>query len=448
MEIKDPVSKPKLAPGMWKLFVWLLWGDFVLVLMEQVMPSLFPLMLKDHQASNQAIGVIMGTLPTVIGLFIGPVLSYKSDRCRSPMGRRRPFMIFSIPMIVVVLSAFPFAPEITNYLLSIGWLQSLFAIIPAVPIIIVLALLYCLYTIFNTVCSNAYNWLFVDVVPHSHMGRFMSLLRIFTLFGSFAFNYFLMGLANTHLKEIFIGVALVYAVGFGMVCWKIREQPMPPLPPEEKKPSFFSAAKEFFVTCFSKPYYLWIYLAFLFYGWSAIAGSLFAVLFMRDTLNMDLDTLGKVRAWVTVLVIPISYLFGSLIDRWKPQKAIVPAVLFYAAGNLACFFFIHGTTSFFIWTFLTNITAFFWGVTYSAYIANALPKEKYAQLTTAMGLVMSFFGAMLMSPVCGKFFDLIHNNYRYMYLWQTVFLLFSAVIFWRLKVMWIRHGGPDNFQEP
>lgn len=440
-------SKPKLPPGLWKLFVWLLWGDFVLVLMEQVMPSLFPLMLKDNHASNQAIGMIMGTIPTVIGLFL-PVVSYKCDRCRSPLGRRRPFILFTFPVIAVALCVFPFAPEVTQYLLGVPWLQPLFAAAPIAPLILIFALLYAFYKIFHTVCAESYNWLFVDVVPHSHMGRFMSLVRIFTLFGSFAFNFFLMGLADKHLKEIFVGIALVYAVGFGLVSWKVKEQPLPPLPPESKRMPMGAAVRDFFVTCFGNPYYLWIYLGFLVYSWSSLAGNLFAVLFMRDSLHMDLDTLGKVRAWVTVLVIPISYVFGSLIDRWKPQNAIVPAILLYAAGNLACFFFIHGTTSFFICTFLTNITAFFWGVTYSAYIASTLPKGSYAQLSTAMGLVMSLFGAMLMSPVCGKFFDLIRNDYRYMYVWQTVFLILCAVIFWRLRGLWIRHGGPDHYQAP
>lgn len=449
---QQPVSgkSSRLPPGMVRLFAWLLWGDFILVLMEQVMPSLFPLMLKDRNASNQEIGFIMGTLPTFLGLFIGPFLSYKSDRCRSPLGRRRPFMIASIPMIVLALILFAFAPQITNFVVRSPFLKSLLSLFPLAPILIVLALLYAWYTIFNTVCSNAYNWLFVDVVPQSHMGRFMSLVRIFSLLGAFAFNYFLFGLAASHLKEIFIGIAIVYAVGFGMVSWKVREPPVeiPPPPPEHQRRPLLSSAREFFTTCFSRPFYVWIYVAFLIYTWSTLAGNLFSVLFMRDTLGMDLDTLGKVRAWVQVLVIPVSYFVGIVLDRWKPQNAIVPAILLYAAGNLACFFFIRGQTSFIIWTLLTNITAFFWGVTYTAYIAATFPKEKYAQLWTAMGLVMSLLGAMLMSPVCGAFFDWIHNDYRYMYLWQTVFLVIGAAVFWRLRQMWMSYGGPDHYRAP
>lgn len=441
-------SKSGLPPGLWRLLVWLLWGDFVLILMEQVMPSLFPLMLKDNNASNQTIGFIMGTLPTIVGFLLGPIISYKSDRCRSPLGRRRPFMIYSMPFIVVILAAFPFAPEITTYLLTIGWLQPVLSSTPLAPLLVVFAFLYVLYGIFNGICGSAYNWLFVDVVPQTYMGRFMSLVRIFTCFSAFAFNYFAMGLADKHLKEIFLTVALIYGVGFGIVCWKVKENPLPPPPPDEEKTPFWKAVRDFLVTCFSKPFYLWIYIGFLIYGWSALAGNLFAVLFMRDTLKMDMDTLGKTRAWVTVLVIPISYVFGSLIDRWKPQNAIIPAILLYAAANCACFFFVQGPTSFFVMTFITNITAFFWGVSYTAYIASTLPKEKYAQLGTGLGLVSSIFGAALMSPVCGWFFDLIHNDYSYMYLWQTGFLLICAVIFWRLRAMWIRYGGPDNYKAP
>ncbi len=445
-EIPASAASSKLPSEMRKLFIWLLWGDFLLVLMEQVMPSLFPLMLKDHGASNQQIGLIMGTLPTVIGLFLGPVLSYKSDNCRSALGRRRPFMIFSIPFIMAALCAFPFASALTEYLMRIGWIRPALTAVPVAPLLVVLAVLFSLYTIFNTVCASAYSWLLVDVVLQSHMGRFMSLLRIFSLVGAFVFNYFLLGLAGTHSKEMFFGIALAYAVGFGLMSWKVRERPLPPPPPPREKKAFWMPAGDFLVTCFSNPYYLWVYTAFLVYAWSTLAGNLFAVVFMRDTLGMDLDTLGKVRAWVTTLVIPVSYFMGSLIDRWKPQNAIVSAVLLYAAGNLACFFFVHGQVSFFVWTFLTNIAGFYWGVTYTAYIANTFPQKDYAQLTTAMGLVMGLLGAMAMSPVCGWFFDLIGSNYRYMYLWQFVFLLGCAAIFWWLRVLWIRQGGPDNYR--
>ncbi|MHB9071208.1 MAG: MFS transporter [Sedimentisphaerales bacterium] len=448
-------SKHTFLPGLWKMFIWLLWGDFVLVLMEQVMPSLFPLLLRNYGASNRTIGLIMGTLPTFIGLFLIPYVSYKSDRSRSPLGRRRPFLLMSAPLIVISMILFPFAPEITKFLLQLLWMQRIFALIPALPVICVAAWLFLLYGVFNAICASAYNWLVVDMVPRDYMGRYMSLSRIFSLIGMFIFNFFLMGLAETHLKEIFVGAALVYGIGFGLVSWKVHEPHRPALPADElsvNEPRGYrrwgNGIGNFFKICFTTPFYLLIYLAFLLYAWSALAGNLFAVLFMNETLKMDYSTIGTMRAWVTVAVIPVSYFFGKFIDRWKPQNVVIPAVLLYAAGNLACFFFIRGTVSFLIWTFITNISAFFWGVAYTTYLATTLPKASYAQLSTAMGLVTGLLGAAIMSPVCGAFFDLLKNNYRYIYVWQTVFLLLCAVVFWKLRKMWLAYGGPDNYRPP
>jgi MFS family permease len=240
-----------------------------------------------------------------------------------------------------------------------------------------------------------------------------------------------------------------------LVSWKVREPSLPTPPANELSANepqryrqWVSGIGSFFRVCFTTPFYLLIYLAFLFYTWSTLAGNLFAILFMNETLKMNYSTIGTMRAWVTIAAIPSIYFFGKIIDRWKPQNVVISAVLLYAAGNLACFFFIRGTASFLIWTFITNIAAFFWGVAYTTYLATTLPKANYAQLSTAMGLVTGLLGAAFMSPICGTFFDLLKNNYRYIYLWQTVFLLLCAVVFWKLRKMWIAYGGPDNYRPP
>ena len=437
----------RFPPGLWRALTWLLWGDFILVLMEQVMPSLFPLMLKDNHASNTAIGYIMGTIPGVLGFAVGPILSYKSDRCRSRFGRRVPFMVAALPFIVGVLCLIPFAPELTQALVRTGWgLKALTWGLPVAPVLVSFTLLYTLYTIFNAICASPYSWLLVDVVPQAYMGRFMSLMRVFTLCASFAFNYFVMGLAERHLHAVFVGVAIAYGLGFGIVCWRVREPPLPPQPPARPSAPWYDGAREILVRCFTKQIYLWIYLAMMLYGWAALSGNLFDILFMRDTLGMNLATLGKIRAWTSILVIPLSYVFGTLVDRWRPAVAIMPALAIYAAGKLACFFFIHSATSYFVWTLLTNVAAYFWGVTAAAYLPTLLPREDYGQFSTALGLV-SGISLLFMNPFCGWCFDQ-WKDYRYVYVWTVVFMLLGVLAFWRLYFLWKRHGGPDNYQAP
>ena len=124
--------------GLIALFGWLLWGDFVFVLMNAIYPSLMPVLLKDHGASNWEVMIIVTTLHTIMNALVNPVVSYQSDRCRSRWGRRRPFIIVTTPFVVLFLALIPFAPEISHYLSSLGVFAWLFSLTPVAPMILIL----------------------------------------------------------------------------------------------------------------------------------------------------------------------------------------------------------------------------------------------------------------------------------------------------------------------
>ena len=86
--------------GLFALFGWLLWGDFVYNLMETVVPTVLPLKLKALGASNTLMSVIMTVLPSVLGMTVCPWVSFRSDRYRSHWGRRIPFILFTLPFLL------------------------------------------------------------------------------------------------------------------------------------------------------------------------------------------------------------------------------------------------------------------------------------------------------------------------------------------------------------
>ena len=55
-------------------------------LMETVVPSIVPLHLKNLQCPNWLVGMILSTIPNLMGMTIAPYISVKSDRCRSRWG--------------------------------------------------------------------------------------------------------------------------------------------------------------------------------------------------------------------------------------------------------------------------------------------------------------------------------------------------------------------------
>jgi MFS family permease len=94
------------------LFFWLLWGDFCYMLMETVVPSILPLKFKELGASNLTVGLIMITIPMILNSMINPIVSFKSDRYRSRWGRRIPFIVTTLPFLVLFLLGIGFSDKI------------------------------------------------------------------------------------------------------------------------------------------------------------------------------------------------------------------------------------------------------------------------------------------------------------------------------------------------
>src|SRR5581483_10389874 len=70
-----------------------------------------PLFLRPLTGSDVLIGLLSSTR-SVEGALIQPLVGTWSDRLRSPLGRRRPFLIVAVPLSALVLALTPLAPNL------------------------------------------------------------------------------------------------------------------------------------------------------------------------------------------------------------------------------------------------------------------------------------------------------------------------------------------------
>jgi hypothetical protein len=89
------------------------------------------------------------------------------------------------------------------------------------------------FKFFDMFVNSVFWYLFNDVVPHNFLGRFLGLFRIVSNMESMIFGFFIFKYAESHMTEIYVGAALVYAIGMGLMCWKVKEGEYPP-PPESE----------------------------------------------------------------------------------------------------------------------------------------------------------------------------------------------------------------------
>jgi len=445
--------------GLVSLFAWLLWGDFCFTLMESVVPSVLPLKLKDLGCSNWMMGMILSTIPGVLNMTICPYVSFKSDRYRSRWGRRIPFIIATMPFLCISLALLGWSEDIGALLQK----NSVFlrAFTPATLTIGLIAIFMAMFQFFNMFVNSVFWYLFNDVVPPRFFGRFVGMFRIVGSTASALYNYFIYRFAESNMREIMLWGAVIYLIGFGLVCFMIKEGEYPPVEEynEDGKKSKMHELKIFFTESFSHKFY---WLIFLFTAVQCSAGSIriFEV-FYNQQMGLTLDQIGKLGALCGIASLVAMYFSAIFIDRWHPVRVNAYLAVFGIVGNMIgwVWLFVRLPGSYFFWLSLGSGIV---GVFQSALVGGAMlplymrcfPQSRYGQICSAQALFRSFC-ALVCGILAGAFIDLMkwlyHGSdfaYRYYFIWPLVFSILLAIVAVYMYRKWYELGGDAHYQPP
>ena len=445
--------------GLVLLFIWLLWGDFCFTFMENVVPSLMPLKLKALNASNTAIASIIVTVPSAINTVFNPIISFRSDRFRSRWGRRLPFLLFSLPFLVVSLVVLGCGDSIGPFLHHA--LGSVAAKIPPGDFLIgAFAGMVVLFSVFNTFANSTFWYLFNDVVPEELLARFMSWFRVIGLISTTLYNYFVFPYATSHFREILIGTALLYLFGFGLMCWKVREgEYLPPPKNVGGQAGVFAAVMTFVRECFSLRHYWWLFLS-NFFVCAYAATQLLMVFFFQGT-GLNLVQIGEVQAAITVATAIFVLGSGWLADRYHPIRVVIAGQFLQVAGLLpvSCIWlFWHPVPSvaFAVWMAISLLlaapTIALTTMGDPPLLMRIFPRERYGQFCSANAICKSL-GLMLGGFLTGYILDFLgrtgnRNVYAYLPVIQLLFSLPPAWLLLQLYRSWKVCGGDTRYQPP
>jgi len=430
------------------VFLWMLWGNFCFTMMEMILPRLLPLQLQALGASNFAIGLLVGTIPSAMNFVIAPIVSFKSDRYRSRLGRRIPFLLWPTPFLTLFLVLLGYSAAAAEAMH--GWgIPAALGLSPTTLALAWIGLLVIGFVFFNMFVASVYYYLFNDVVPPQFLGRFMALYGVVGTMAAFVFNRWIFGWAEHHMKEVYLGVSVLYLVAFMLMCWRVREGEYPPPPPSDPNSGIFSSiwsgVRTYFTECYSHPYYLWFFLGTAFWSVSQ-ASAVFMVFFAKD-IGLSVDDFGKVLGWQSLLAAIILYPIGTIVDRLHPLRMVLFGITTLIPFNLVFFFAVHGYNSFLIVSLLSLLPTAIFGAANLPMYMSILPRERYGQFCSAQAMV----NAVLMiagTALAGKFMDWMRNDYRYLYVWMLVFQVLAVVCLMFVYRGWRRYGGPNNYVPP
>jgi maltose/moltooligosaccharide transporter len=413
--------------GLAVLFGWLLWGDFCLVLME-ALPNVLPLKFKSLGASATLISVILTGIPSLVLLSWNPIISTWSDRYRGKRGRRIPFILGGAPFMAMILIGIGFCDSLGRALTNFS--GGIIAVVPAT--IVVLVLLILLFHMCNAFVLQ-YGTLFNDTVPREVIGRFSMLLRVISTSAILAYNFFIFPHAETHHREIFIGIGIFFALAYLLMGLNVKEGDYPPPTPLGRATDgWLMKVKGYFRECFGHRFY-W-YLS-MFAALNVVGGTAIPfILLMNKSLGLDLKQIGWISGYAALITLPVVFLTGLFIDRCNVVK-----LLFYGriaqtlitAGFMVFLFVEMSVRQVLIVTVALNLALQVVTAVMIVALAPAnmflLPRERFGQFSSAISVVVGVAG-IIGSVLIGIFIDFmryVHHGsdfaYRYAPLWMCVF---------------------------
>lgn len=408
--------------GLLKLFAWLLWGDFMIMLMMSVLPQLLPLSLKSLGATNATIGLLVGTIPVALNFVMNPFISTASDRHRGKMGRRIPFLLWPTPLITLFLILVGFSPHIGTYLHRTalgGWCE-------ATTVIFILITVFSIaYQFFNLFVGSVYYYLLVDVVPSAMMGRFLSLMRLVSQLAGFFFGSYVFVYAENYMSTIFLCIGLLYLVAFGAMCLGVKEGNYPPPEKTVEKFNIFTWIAGYFRQCFSNPACVAVFfLTGLFNTWWCVQ-NLYNFIGLK-TLNLSYQTVGNINGKAALVAIPAVLIGGWLVDKIGAFKFTVISAVLMIATAFAAFFMVNSELTLMVFTYLLwSVASFFMMAQIPMYIT-IFPKEQYGQFCSANAMVACLC-MMINNYGIGKLVDIMQDNYIYLFLYLGICWALMAI---------------------
>jgi len=316
-----------------------------------------------------------------------------------------------------------------------------------------------LFSVFNSFVNAVFWYLFNDVIPVHLLARFMSWFRIVSLFAGSFYSFFIFPHAGTHFVHIFVGAAVIYTVGFGLMCIFVREGEYPPPPAYVDGQSGLSAAfKTYGKECFSITHYWYLYAVGICMGAMGAIGP-FGI-YLSQSIGLDLEHIGKLSGTLTI-VGGVSILFsGWLADRYHPIRITLIGFILSAITAPIGFvwLFWHPSPQTVFWfclivSLISSPIGAMVGILDPPLFMRILPRERYGQYCSANAMVRSL-STMVAGTLSGVYLDVLTSYfgkdiaYRLIPAWSLFFTILASFFLYKLYRSWLKYGGDEAYVPP
>jgi len=408
------------------VYALLLLGGLGWSLKERAIPDLFKVQLRQFSDNPVLLNSLLGALPALISMLVGPLIGAWSDRTRSALGRHIPFLLGCAPLIAVSLVGLAYSHALGVLL----WQLS--GALPDEQNYFVLAcmcLCWTSYSLFTLIGNALFIGLINELVPHAIIGRFFGVLRIVSLAVGVLFFYYYFGNELTEVAQsIVLTIAALYLLCFLLVCYgivRLRARGVVHEPARLAQDADHESQQ--------RPNG-WTYsLLFLAIAMGAICvlpaniNSYHAI----GQFDVDFRAYGRATAAGYSVSILLAWPIGWLADRCHPVRIGFAAMLVYACCMLAAWWLVTGPTSYLIWLFVHVVVAGVFLTGTASLLPLTLPRQQFsslAALSAALTALLTVFFSILLGYLLGR----NGHDYRLVFLAAGLVALAGAGCWYRL----------------
>ncbi|MGE9292672.1 MAG: MFS transporter [Puniceicoccales bacterium] len=432
------------SSGIVILFAWLLLGDFSWSMRDRSVGPMSQWFLDQQNVSSLLFALLVSSFPALIGMFLGPYISVKSDRHRGRWGRRIPFLLVTTPLAAMGMIGLGVTPIIAS------WVHSHFPDQSSMMIsVICFGVFWAAFEVATVTSQAVFGGLINDVVPEKLLGRFYGLFRAVSLIDGILFNYWIMGKVPDHFTLLLVTVGLIYGVSFTLVCFKVKEGEYPPPPPKSEEHGLASATsgvKQYLKECFSNPYYLFIFFMLMAAQLSFMPINVFAIPYARS-LGVNMDVYGKYLALTFFISLCLAYFLGWLSDKYHPLRIVIASVTGYVLVTAWGWFYADTAQTFLIAWVLHGVLSGCYFTSAASLPLRLFPHNKFAQFASAAGIIYAP-ASMLMAPLMGTVIDVSGKVYQYTFAMGCLLAIFAFCSALFVHARFLKLGGPNHYVAP
>lgn len=359
------------------------------------------------------------TLDNIASLFIAPFVGMLSDSSKSKMGRRKPFILFSMPFMVIALIFIPLIPEWIPAGLNGNTAQLTGLIIPFMGALVVLLLA-------NSVMFGPGRVLLFDITPSEHRTTANGICNV--LDGLMMFVVIFGGaLLYEKYHPLPMWAAAAFIVIAVIVVWIFIKEPRVT---DSSAAENNTSPKEIIRVVRTLPHeesksLIFFSLTMLFSYLGLSLGQAFITSYAVSVLKMDTGTASLLLVTLAIVAMVMAVPAALLANRFGRKKIMMIGTFICLLVSIVMFL-ITDITFAFIAVAAFSVGWIFSNISHSPMMLDQSPSEKYLGTFLSMLFFMSTL-AMIIGPITGGWLVGLFNN-NYAVIWPVMAAFFGVAM--------------------